>query len=181
MIRLNLFGGPSSGKSVLSCLLFAELKLRQQKTELVKEFAKELVYQDYDMHNLREEDRIYILAEQMRRESMLHGKIDYLITDSPVLIASYYHNNKHSIELAKSLVVEQDFHFFIERDNSLPFEKYGRAHDEEESKKIDQEMKNFLNKEGIKFIEISGNPEQKINQILKILGFNDTSMIKVTL
>lgn len=179
MIRINLYGGPGSGKSTLSALLFAELKLRQKKVELVREYAKEMVYQDYDMHNLRNPIRIFILAEQMRRESILHDKVDFLITDSPVLIAAYYYNNIHAIELAKEMLYPNEYHFFIKRDDELPFEKYGRSHDEDEAKRIDDEMKKFLNQEKIVFYEIGGTPEERISQILKVLKIDAMSLIKI--
>lgn len=179
MIRINLYGGPSSGKTTLSALLFAELKLRHKSVELVREFAKEMVYQDFDMHNLREPIRIFIMAEQMRRESILHNKVDFLITDSPVLIAAYYYNDPHAVALAKNMLYDGELHFFIKRDENMPFEKYGRAHNEEESKKIDNDMKNFLIKENIDFFEISGNTEDKISQILSHIGINDGTVIKV--
>lgn len=179
MIRINLYGGPGSGKSTLSALLFAELKLRQKKVELVREYAKEMVYQDYDMHNLRNPIRIFILAEQMRRESILHDKVDFLITDSPVLIAAYYYNNIHAIELAKQMLYPNEYHFFIKRDDELPFEKYGRSHDEDEAKKIDDEMKTFLNKENIKFFEIGGSPSERIKQIINILKIEGDSLIQI--
>lgn len=172
MLKINLYGGPGSGKSTLSTILFSELKLREKRVELVREYAKELVYQEKDMINLVEADRIYILAEQMRREAIHYGKIDYLITDSPVLIAAYYYRNRSAIDLAKGLLMapDRELHFLIRRDETLPFEKYGRAHDEDAAKKIDQDMRDFLEKEGIKYHEISGSPDQRLASIIKVLG-----------
>lgn len=174
MIKINLYGGPGCGKSTLSALLFTELKLRGLNTELVREFAKELVYEDKDMINLKEADRIFIMAEQMRREAILHGKVDYLITDSPVLIAAYYYNSKPAIELAKNLMSvfdqaeeSKEYHFYISRGEDDAFEQYGRAHGFEESKKIDKEMMSFLNSIGVKFYVIKGNPNERLKQILK--------------
>lgn len=185
MIKINLYGAPGCGKSVLSSLLFAELKLKGYNTELVREFAKELVYQGYDMHNLKESDRIFILAEQMRRESILHGKVDFLITDSPVMIAAFYYNQPAAVALAKKLMVNTDkpskeFHFYIipsyDEEN---YEQYGRAHTHEESKKIDKDMISFLKNEGINVIEISGNPKERIETILKnILDDHESILFK---
>lgn len=179
MIKINLYGGPGSGKSTLSTLLFSELKYREMRVELVREYAKELVYQNEDMTKLSEEKRIYILAEQMRREAIHYNKVDYLITDSPVLIAAYYYKNRHAIELSKGLLSDKEFHFFIKRDDQLPFEKYGRAHDEDQAKAIDQEMKDFLNQEKVAFIEIGGTPSQRLESIIKALGLDHTQM-KIT-
>ena len=184
MIKINLYGGPSCGKSTLSTLLFAELKLRTLNTELVREFAKELVYQDYDMHNLREADRIFILAEQMRRESILHGKVDYLITDSPVMIAAYYYNKRPAIDLAKELMKNLDhsgaeFHFYILRDEDAHFEQYGRAHSEDESRKIDKDMIEFLRNEGMTVHVIQGNPVDRLKKIMNAIGLSDELIIDI--
>lgn len=180
MIKINLYGGPGSGKSTLSTLLYSELKYRGMKVELVREFAKELVYQGEDMANLKEEQRIHILAEQMRRESIHYGKVDYLITDSPILIAAYYYKNAHAIALSKGLLSEKEFHFLIKRDDLLPFEKYGRAHDEEQAKKIDDEMRDFLSNEQVPFVEIGGAPDERLKSIIQALG-QDTSKMRLSI
>lgn len=184
MVKINLYGAPSCGKSVLSSLLFSELKLRGHNTELVREFAKELVYQGYDMHNLKEADRVFILAEQMRRESILHGKVDYLITDSPVMIAAFYYNKRPAIDLAKELMKNIDhsgdeYHFYIVPDEESEYEQYGRAHNKEESKLIDQQMMDFLKSESVSIHVISGDPNERLFKIMKVLNM-DTNMIVST-
>ena len=185
MIKINLYGGPGCGKSVLATLLFAELKLKGHNTELVREFAKELVYQDYDMHNLKEADRIFIMAEQMRREAILHGKVDVLITDSPVMVAAYYYNKRPAIDLAKELMRNvshsgDEYHFYILRDEEANFEQYGRAHNEEESRQIDKDMIKFLEQEGVKVHTIQGNPKERLEQVLKVIGLSQDLIISFT-
>ena len=44
MICINFYGGPGIGKSTMAAKMFAALKTAGVKTELVGEFAKDLVY-----------------------------------------------------------------------------------------------------------------------------------------
>ena len=46
MIVINLFGGPSSGKTTMAAGLFRLLKTMNKKVELVQEFAKDLVWEN---------------------------------------------------------------------------------------------------------------------------------------
>jgi adenylate kinase family enzyme len=75
MIKINLYGGPSSGKSTLAAQIYADFKLKNLKVELVQEYAKELVYQNHDMRRLTEAERIIILGEQFRRERILKDNL----------------------------------------------------------------------------------------------------------
>jgi hypothetical protein len=136
------------------------------------------------MHNLRQADRIFIMAEQMRREAILHGKVDILITDSPVMIASFYYNKRPAIDLAKELISDKEhsgdeYHFYIIRDENQRFEQYGRAHNEEESRKIDDEMMKFLRNEGLFVHEIQGDPNSRLIQILNIIGLDPNPIISI--
>ena len=41
---INLVAGPSSGKSLVAALLFAELKMLHYKAEYIQEYAKILIW-----------------------------------------------------------------------------------------------------------------------------------------
>lgn len=158
-IVINAFAGPGAGKTT-SCLEIAE-KLKKQGfvTEYVQEYAKELVYDNnLIMLDGHYEHQFAILNEQMKRINRLYGKVDFIVTDSPILLNNTYLNEDKNTEvyLAYSDSVNKlyglynNFNYFVERDTSV-FEKEGRIHNLEQSIAIDNELKNMLHNNQIDF------------------------------
>ena len=84
---INFYGGPGSGKSTAAAGLFYRMKVAGYSVELVNEFAKECVWED-NIPMLK--DQLWVLAHQHRKILRLTGKVDYVITDSPVLLSPIY-------------------------------------------------------------------------------------------
>ena len=59
-IAINFFGAPGSGKSTLSAIVFAKLKMMGVNCELVTEFAKDKVW---EKNNEALSNQIYIFAK----------------------------------------------------------------------------------------------------------------------
>jgi thymidylate kinase len=84
---INFYGGPGSGKSTQAAGLFYKMKAHGYNVELTDEFAKECVWED-NVPMLR--DQLWVLAHQHRKILRLVDKVDYVITDSPVLLSPIY-------------------------------------------------------------------------------------------
>lgn len=84
---INLFAGPGAGKSTTAADLFALMKMRGESVELVTEYAKDLVWGE-NFKSL--ENQLYILAKQDARLNRLVGKVEYIVTDSPILLGLLY-------------------------------------------------------------------------------------------
>lgn len=158
-IVINAFAGPGAGKTT-SCLEVAE-KLKKQGfvTEYVQEYAKELVYDNnLIMLDGHYEHQFAILNEQMKRINRLYGKVDFIVTDSPILLNNTYLNEDKNTEVYsaysdsvnKLYGLYNNFNYFVERDTSV-FEKEGRIHNLEQSIAIDNELKNMLQNNQIDF------------------------------
>lgn len=158
-IVINAFAGPGAGKTT-SCLEVAE-KLKKQGfvTEYVQEYAKELVYDNnLIMLDGQYEHQFAILNEQMKRINRLYGKVDFIVTDSPILLNNTYLNEDKNTEVYsaysdsvnKLYGLYNNFNYFVERDTSV-FEKEGRIHNLEQSIAIDNELKNMLHNNQIDF------------------------------
>lgn len=78
---IELYGGPGSGKSTLAAGTFAELKRRGHSAELVAEAAKDMAWAGTPIGPF---DDWVLLGEQVKRESRLYGKVDFVVTDSPL-------------------------------------------------------------------------------------------------
>ena len=86
---INLIGGPGVGKSTIASGLFSELKQRKVSCEYVSEYAKEVTWEQ--THKLLE-NQIHVFSEQFRRQYRLLGQVDFVITDSPLLLNTVYFN-----------------------------------------------------------------------------------------
>ena len=117
---INFFAGPGTGKSTTAAGLFHKMKMDGENVELVTEYAKDMVWEGrYSVL----EDQLYIFAKQNRRIARLIGKVDYIITDSPILLGLAYSGGSWGDCILKNLIqhtFEQydNINFFLKRDTS---------------------------------------------------------------
>lgn len=88
---INLFGNPGAGKSTLASYLFSELKARGKEAELVTDAAKDLVWAE-EFNKL--ENQLYVFGVQLQNLNKLIGKVEYAITDTPLLLHIGYYKER---------------------------------------------------------------------------------------
>jgi nicotinamide riboside kinase len=171
---INLYGGPGTGKSTLSAELFHKMKRQGLEVELVREYVKDWAW---DGRQIKKFDQIYLLAKQARRESVLYGKVQYIITDSPITLAGFYAEHyldqkfvtsaaKAFLELARGNEVDHR-HYFLKR-----FKKYnpkGRYETEEQALDVDVKMRQYLTANEIPYVDIDSMDQLKADHVLKTL------------
>jgi nicotinamide riboside kinase len=140
---INLFGAPGSGKSTTAAGLFHLMKLAGYSVELVAEYAKQMVW---DERKNIFHDQLYITAKQNRCLERLRGKVEWVITDSPLLLAAVY-ENKGYYPSFKPLLTElwnsyNNVNFLLQR--AKPYVATGRNQTEAESDVIQTEIKDWL-------------------------------------
>lgn len=84
---VNFYGGPGAGKSTLAAGTFAALKNKGVNCELVFEYVKSWAW---EKRSPSKYDELYIFGQQVRRETLLYGKVDVLLTDRPLRLSGYY-------------------------------------------------------------------------------------------
>lgn len=159
------YGGASAGKTTTATHLFALLKQADVNAEIVQEFAKELAWQEYKISAI---DQFWIFGEQSHREVSIFNKVDVVLTDSPILIASYYaklFGSKGHAEAFKAMFQEymkmateagHKFHnIFINR--TKKYNPAGRYQTAEQASEIDADMRSFLTELGQTWVEIDGD------------------------
>lgn len=147
---VNIFGGPGIGKSTAAAKIFYHLKEQGLNVELVSEVAKDYVWEE---HIKILKDQLFIFAKQNRRLERLRGKVDYVVTDSPGILALAYQIPDYYPSF-ESLVVDvhnsyNNINFVLSRHHG--FKNEGRAHDEETSKNIDRNIVNILEKHNLSY------------------------------
>jgi ABC-type oligopeptide transport system ATPase subunit len=154
---INLFGGSGCGKSTTAALLFARMKLMGCHVELVREYVKYWAWND---RKVKEYDQLYLLGKQSAYESMLYGKVDYIVTDSPILLAGMYQEYRSdgrdtyvgeaALEFMKqaqcSGVVYKNF--ILERNK--PFDPRGRWETEDQARYLDLFIADYLSRDSLK-------------------------------
>lgn len=143
---IELYGGPCSGKSTLAAGLYYELKKQGKSAEICREYVKDWAYEN---RKIGKHDQIYIMGKQIRKESMLYDKVDYIITDSPILLSAFYEEYYQNLDICKgaclkfldSAEVERKS-YFLERNKVYNTE--GRYESEEESDKLSQALFSYI-------------------------------------
>ena len=136
-------GGPGSGKSTTAAEMFAELKKRGVSCELITEYVKQWAWRGTPITDW---DDIYITAKQLRRESACYGKVDYIITDSPLWLGAIYEQiyrpgSQVMSGIADELRARQEaaglriVECFVKRNK--PFVQEGRYEDEQAARRVD--------------------------------------------
>lgn len=153
-LHINLWAGPCTGKSGVSGQLFGKMKENSIDCELVREAAKEYAWNG-NLHNM---EQIIITTKQYELEAKLHGKVDFIIVDTSVLMGMIYCNENykhHLLGIMKYLTQEWNIvHYFLERDLTKTYETNGRMQNLEQSIEKDNEIKNFLKEHNISFKQI---------------------------
>lgn len=161
---LNFFAGPGAGKSTTTAQVFADLKKKNFNVELVTEYAKDLVWED--RMNVLLEDQLYILAKQARKLHRIADKVDYVITDAPLVQGLMYKPHEYFTGF-EPLVVEifktyNNENYFLKR--MTKYDPVGRYQDEQGAINIDVQLMELLDRHNIPYTII-----EDINQASEII------------
>lgn len=162
---INMFGGPCTGKSTLAAGLFHYMKCQGCDVELVTEYAKDMVYEQRT--NIME-DQVYIHAKQYRRISRLRDKVEYVITDSPILLAAAYAIEGYYSAL-EPLVIQtfcsfDNVNFLIRRPNE-EYKQDGRIQNELQAIEKDELIVSLLTKSNQPYTVINSRHPNTIHQL----------------
>lgn len=175
MLLVNLYGVPGASKSSGTAYVFSQLKFKGINCEMALEFAKDKVWEG-SVETFR--NQVYILGKQCFRLSKLENKVDVAITDSPLLLSTFYNKDEIIKDGIHHLICDlykkyDNMNYLVYR--VKPYNPAGRFQSENESDALYVPMKQLLDSEPISgdYKEIPGTLEAydtMVDDILKKLG-----------
>lgn len=154
-IIINFFGGPCSSKSTSAAGVFHKLKMEGYEVELVTEYAKELTWQGH--HGVLN-NQPYVISKQLNRIYRLLGKVDIIITDSPILLGIIYEGfgctPSFKPWLTEVFDLFNNLNFYLKRQDNILYNPVGRNQSEEEVLEIDNKITSLLDEQDITYFPV---------------------------
>lgn len=152
---INFFGAPGSGKSTHAAKLFAHMKEKGINCELVMEYAKAVTWRKAQPIL---GDQLYVFAKQHNYQHRLMGQVEYIITDSPLLMSLFYGADEgvafHDVVRVKWDTFD-NINFYVSRNKA--YNPAGRNQTEKESDDIAGCMIDILVMEHVKVNAINSD------------------------
>ncbi len=168
---INLYSGPGSGKSSSALGVTFNLKSRSYNAEYISEVAKQKVWSE-DFKSLGCQP--YITGKQLYKQWIVDGKVDYAVTDSPLLLGLFYSGFGCNEDWEKSILHQfglfDNLNILLKRNlDAHPFEQAGRMQNLEECLVIDQKIKDLLDNHSIPYVELEVSENCKhVEEILRL-------------
>lgn len=153
---VNFFGGPNSGKSILSSLTYARLGCLGFNTEVALEFAKELTNEGR-MSTLQLQ--FYVTGKQAKRIAILRDTtVDFVVTDSPILTGLAYGGFACGPSFS-SYVVDlhncfDNINILVVPDTDIQHQQFGRSQTADEAYLKRAEVKELLDTRNIPYLRV---------------------------
>ena len=156
-LLVNLYAGPGAGKSCGAAYIFSKLKMAGIDSELVTEYAKDRVWQGDQF--VLQHCQLYVTGKQCLRVARLLGKVDVIVTDSPIAVGAMYTDEKpyQDVCLYEAKKYKNTFNIFVDRKKD--YNPNGRNQTFEEAKAIDKKILDFLDSNSIEYIRADGTIE----------------------
>ena len=174
-VLINFLGSPSAGKSTTAGKVFAALKDLNLNAEYVPEYVKSWAW---DNREIRPYSQLYFLGKEAHNQSHLFNKVDFIISDSPVLLTAFYHwhyNNDNALreicrdfyEMAERIDGVKTVNFFLPRKKE--YQTQGRYQTKEQADQIAELLQWWLKIECYPYEYLDCDDEYRVEEILKYL------------
>lgn len=145
-MRISLFGGPGTGKSVTAAKVFVELRTKGHNIELCHEYVKNWAYENKVPKSF---DQYYIFGKQLHIEDvLLSNGVEHIVSDSPLMLQLVYMKRFFDVSPLISIIKEFDkkyppLNIFLSREG-IEYKQIGRWQDEAGAIEIDNQIKDLL-------------------------------------
>lgn len=168
---INFFGGPGCGKSTTAAEVFATMKRKQYKVELVHEAAKELVW-ERAAHLFFEQDWIFAHQHRLIRRLVDHD-IDYAVVDSPILLSLMYMEDdfpqSFRAYVRDTFDSYDNINIVLNRNPDISYIQTGRNQTQEQAEQLDEDIIAYLTCQGIEHYVVDVD-DAMIDRIMYIIA-----------
>ena len=173
-LLVNLYAGPGAGKSTGAAYIFAKLKMAGIDCEYVSEYAKDRVWQE-DQFPLKH-CQLYVTGKQCLKITRLIGKVDVIVTDSPIMLGAMYTTEQphRDVCIYEGKKYRNTLNLFIDRRKT--YNPNGRNQTFDEAREIDRRIIDMLDSNGITYSHIDGTEEgydAVVKAIIDTLGYSE--------
>jgi hypothetical protein len=146
-MRINIYSGPSCGKSTTAAFLFSELKVKGYQIELIDEFIKGWAWEKKVPTSW---DQWYIFSKQLHKEDKIARNGIHTITDSPLWMQVAYmqrNGDVFSSEVISAckkfdLLYPKNLNILLKR--TVKYDNEGRYENYEQALEMDNNIKKLL-------------------------------------
>lgn len=167
-IIVNFTGAPGAGKSTGAAYVFAKLKMLGIDAELATEFAKDKVWEE---NPTPFQNQAYIFGKQSYRLSRVAGKVEVIVTDSPLLLSIIYNHDARLTNNFNESVKDvwnsyNNKTYFVHR--IKPYNPNGRHQTEAESDALSKDIFELFEKNNVPITHINGCQEDYDKVVMEI-------------
>ena len=153
--RINIYGGPGSGKSTTSAGIYHTLGRNGFDVELVREFIKEeMVYRNIFPDGF---DQVWIFGGQQHREEKALRRNGLIVTDCPlftcVAYTRYYKApcSEEMVSAANKFEAQYpSINLLLDREG-IPYKDAGRYQKLEQAREVDAYIRSVLDENGVQY------------------------------
>jgi nicotinamide riboside kinase len=167
-MKVAIVGAHGVGKTTLAKELIPKLNLKH-----VPDTAAEAFHKGFEVNeNTPPENQFWILCKQLEyeREHQNDFIADKALYDN-IVYSKHIFEDPHLLRIIKEIVLKNaKYDHLLYIPIEIPLVDDGRSMNLDFQKKIDQEYKHLLHELDLKFHEIKGSVEERVDQALQILS-----------
>lgn len=166
---VTLWGGPGTGKSTTAAGVFSKMKMDGINTEIVVEFAKELVHEE---HQRKLDYQPYVSIKQLWRLERLKD-VDVIVTDTHPLLGEIYSDLDPLFAqwLHEDYFRRNTLDIFLERSPARAYNPVGRQQNRNEAEQADHAIRALLIKYNIlaTYVEVDLEQHRHMDEIRQMV------------
>lgn len=170
-VYIGLAAGPGCGKSTTAALLFGKMKVAGYQTEQALEYAKDLYWEKREKVARLQP---YISIKQLCRQYRLLGEVEFVVTDSPLILSLAYISPKafgctpsFAPYLLETFNLFNNRIYFLERNIEVhPYVQAGRYQTLEKAIEKDQQILSLLEENGIPYKKVPVLPGDQTAELI---------------